>query len=47
MDKILIVDDEKDIRDLLKIRFEFSGFKCLMAKDGEEALKIAKTRARI
>jgi len=42
MKKILIVDDEKDIRDLLKTRFELSGFEGLTAKDGKEALKIAR-----
>ena len=42
MDTILIVDDEKDLRDLLKARFELSGFKCLTAKDGKEALKIVE-----
>lgn len=36
------MDDEKDLRDLLKARFELSGFKCLTAKDGKEAIKIVK-----
>lgn len=40
--KILIVDDEPDIRELLSLRFEASGFECLMVKDGREALNIAK-----
>ena len=42
MKKVLIVDDEKDIRDLLKARLELSGFKAVTAENGEEALKIAK-----
>lgn len=42
MEKILLVDDEKDIRELLKVRFEVSGFKCLTAKDGKEAVELAK-----
>lgn len=42
MQTILVVDDEKDLRNLLKARFELSGFKCLTAKDGKEALKIAE-----
>ena len=42
MKKILIVDDEKDLRDLLKARFEYGGFKCITAADGEEALKVVK-----
>ena len=45
MKTILVVDDEKDLRDLLKARFEASGFKCLTAKDGREAIKtVAKER---
>ncbi len=44
MDTILVVDDEKDLRDLLKVRFEYSGFKCVTAKDGREALKIVKEK---
>jgi CheY-like chemotaxis protein len=43
MKKILIVDDEKDLRELLKSVFEARGYECLTAKDGEEALKIAKS----
>lgn len=42
MEKILVVDDEKDIRELLKIRFEARSLKCLTAKDGKEAVEIAK-----
>jgi len=38
---ILIVDDEKDLRELLKETFEYRGFKCFTAKDGSEALEIA------
>lgn len=41
MKKILIVDDEKELRELLKETFEYRGFKCLTAKDGKEALEIA------
>ncbi len=40
--KLLIVDDEPDIRHLLKTRLELSGFKCLTAKDGEEAIRVAR-----
>jgi len=42
MATILIVDDEKDLRTLLKARFELSGFKCLTARDGKEAIKAVK-----
>lgn len=44
MDKqrILIVDDEKDIVEGIKFRLEFEGFECLVAYEGEEALLKAK-----
>ncbi len=45
MKTILIVDDEKDIRDVLAARLEFSGYECLKAKDGKEALRIAKHKS--
>ena len=38
--KILVVDDEVLILDLLKEVFESSGFKVLIAESGEEAMKI-------
>ncbi|MBL7081479.1 MAG: response regulator [Candidatus Omnitrophica bacterium] len=38
--RILIVDDEPDIRDILKIICEQAGYTTLEAGDGEEALKI-------
>lgn len=39
--KILIVDDEADILELLSYNFEQEGYKVLRAMDGEEALKVA------
>lgn len=44
MEKILVVDDEKNIRELLKIKFEAGGFRCLTAENGKEAIEIAKYR---
>ncbi|HKL12557.1 MAG TPA: response regulator transcription factor [Halanaerobiales bacterium] len=38
-EKILIVDDEKNIRDLLKFNLENEGYETIEAKDGEEALE--------
>ena len=35
-------DDEEGIRNLLKMRFEYAGYKCLVAKDGSEGTKVAK-----
>ncbi len=39
MEQILLVDDEKDIRELLKARFESGDFKCLTAKNGRKFLQ--------
>ena len=36
---ILVVDDEKNIRDLLKFNFENEGYDVVVAKDGKEALE--------
>lgn len=38
--KILIVDDDPDIRDVLKLTLSEENYEVLEAKDGEEALKI-------
>ena len=38
--RILIVDDEADLREGLKTFFEIEDFPCLTAKDGEDALSI-------
>lgn len=40
MEKILIVDDEKEIRDLIEIYLKSEGYETLKAGDGEEALNI-------
>jgi len=41
--KILIVDDEPDIRDLIKAYLEKEDFQVFEAEDGQEAVKIART----
>ena len=38
MFKILIVEDEKPINDLIKFNLELSGYQCDQVFDGEEAL---------
>ncbi|MBN2280049.1 MAG: response regulator [Candidatus Marinimicrobia bacterium] len=38
--KLLIVDDEKEIRDSLAIRYKLKGFETLKAENGKEALRI-------
>ena len=40
--KVLIVDDEKDILDLLEYNLEKEGYEVLSAMDGEEAISKAK-----
>ncbi|MCP4350757.1 MAG: response regulator [Desulfobacterales bacterium] len=40
MARILIVDDENEIRDMLRQMFEREGFEVVEAPDGKEALKI-------
>ncbi|MFC1708563.1 response regulator transcription factor [Candidatus Omnitrophota bacterium] len=42
MKKILIVDDEKDLREILRINLEGKGFECLLAEDGIKALEIVR-----
>lgn len=38
--RVLVVDDEKDVRTVLSQMVEYSGFDCLVASSGEQALKI-------
>ena len=42
MAKLLIVDDEKEFRDLLSETFRLRGFDCITAKDGREGLRLAR-----
>ncbi|MBR6162588.1 response regulator [bacterium] len=42
MKKILIVDDEPDIVEVLKFPLEANGYECICAYDGETGLKSAK-----
>ena len=39
---VLVVDDEKDLVELVKYHLEKDGLKCLEARDGETALQMAK-----
>ena len=41
MAKILIVEDERDIRDLIAFTLKFAGYDVLTAAHGEEAFQIA------
>lgn len=40
--KILIIDDEADLRELYKLRFEADNFEIAFAVDGEEAIQRIK-----
>jgi len=40
--KILVVDDDPDIRDVLEALLEGEGFEVVMANDGEQALEAIK-----
>lgn len=42
--RILIVDDEMHIRELIKFNLEKNGFKTIQASDGKEAVNLAKER---
>lgn len=42
MAKILVVDDEKDLRDALRTMLESAGYSVVEASDGEEGLKVAE-----
>lgn len=41
---VLVVDDEKDLVELVKYHLEKEGLKCLEARDGETALQVARER---
>ncbi len=38
--KILVADDEKEIRDLLRLYLEKDGYQVLEAEDGEQAVEL-------
>ena len=42
MQKILIVDDEENIRKVIREYLEFEGFLCFEASNGEEAIRMCK-----
>lgn len=41
---VLVVDDEKDLVELIRYHLEKEGLKCLEARDGETALQLARER---
>jgi DNA-binding response OmpR family regulator len=42
---VLVADDDEDILTLVALRFRRSGLEVIVARDGEEALELIKTRA--
>lgn len=42
MPRILIAEDEIDIRELIKITLTFSGFEVVAAEDGQKAVELAQ-----
>jgi DNA-binding response OmpR family regulator len=43
--RVLIVDDEEDMRHLIQMYLENSGFECYQAANGEEAVKVYQEKA--
>ena len=43
MKKILVVDDEPEITDIMRKKLEAQNFEVVIAQDGEEALSLAKS----
>jgi len=41
--KILVIDDEQDIRDIFKDRLEKGGYNPIMAENGEEAIALLRS----
>ena len=40
MKKVLIVDDEANIREIIKMNLELAGYECYEAEDGEKAIQL-------
>ena len=40
--RLLIVDDEPDLADMIKFRLESNGYEILLAHDGQQALEVAR-----
>lgn len=41
--KILVVDDEEDVRDVIKLHLEPEGYNIIEAEDGEKAISILRS----
>ncbi len=40
--RVLIVDDEKDLADMVRFRLEANGYEISLAHDGQQALEVAR-----
>ena len=45
MKKVLIVDDEEEIREILRMNLELAGYECIEADDGEKAVQILENES--
>jgi two-component system phosphate regulon response regulator PhoB len=43
MEKILVVDDQIEVRELLQVTLELGDYQVLFAEDGPQAIKLAQT----
>jgi len=43
--KVLVVDDEKSVRDLLQSFLQGTGYQAIMASNGEEAIELARSES--
>ncbi|MDH3930479.1 MAG: response regulator, partial [Deltaproteobacteria bacterium] len=43
--KVLVVDDEKGVRDLLHRFLKATGYQAILASNGEEAIELAKSES--
>jgi len=41
--RILVIDDEEDVREVLRLHLESAGYNVLEAEDGEEGIKIVRS----
>ena len=41
--RVLVIDDEEDVREVLRLHLESAGYNVLEAEDGEEGIKIVRS----
>jgi len=44
---VLVVEDEEDLRELMRVMLEHAGFSVVVAREGNEALTLAKTAEHV